>query len=254
MTISRRWLPIALFFVIAGAGYLFWQYLIGDALPADVARGNGRIEAVEIDISTKAPGRIRHDSRGRRRFRPGGSGPGANGHGTAGGPKASSSGPVAAGDHRRGFLGSNGCGKTTTMKMLTGLLPASAGTAELFGRPVDPNDVEVRRRVGYMSQAFSLYTELTVRQKLNLHARLFSMPADIIPRRIEEMAGRFGLKGVMDVLPDALPLGTRQRHSLAVAMIHAPDTLILDEPTSGVDPVARDAFWQICPTFHGRMV
>jgi len=144
-----------------------------------------------------------------------------------------------------GFLGSNGCGKTTTMKMLTGLLPASAGKAELFGRPVDPNDVEVRRRVGYMSQAFSLYTELTVRQNLDLHARLFSMPADIIPRRIEEMAGRFGLESVMDVLPDALPLGIRQRLSLAVAMTHAPDTLILDEPTSGVDPVARDAFWQI---------
>ncbi|MGE3873954.1 MAG: ribosome-associated ATPase/putative transporter RbbA [Parvibaculaceae bacterium] len=144
-----------------------------------------------------------------------------------------------------GFLGSNGCGKTTTMKMLTGLLPASAGKAELFGRAVDPNDIEVRRRVGYMSQAFSLYTELTVRQNLDLHARLFSMPVDVIPRRITEIAGRFGLGSVMDALPDALPLGIRQRLSLAVAMIHAPDMLILDEPTSGVDPVARDAFWQI---------
>ena len=144
-----------------------------------------------------------------------------------------------------GFLGSNGCGKTTTMKMLTGLLPASAGKAELFGRAVAPNDIEVRRRVGYMSQAFSLYAELTVRQNLDLHARLFSMPVDVIPRRIAEIAGRFGLGSVMDTLPDALPLGIRQRLSLAVAMIHAPDMLILDEPTSGVDPVARDAFWQI---------
>jgi ribosome-dependent ATPase len=144
-----------------------------------------------------------------------------------------------------GFLGSNGCGKTTTMKMLTGLLVASEGTARLFGREVDPNDIEVRRRVGYMSQAFSLYTELTVRQNLDLHARLFGMSIDAMPGRIAEMAQRFDLEDVMDALPDALPLGIRQRLSLAVAMIHAPDILILDEPTSGVDPVARDSFWQI---------
>jgi ribosome-dependent ATPase len=144
-----------------------------------------------------------------------------------------------------GFLGSNGCGKTTTMKMLTGLLPTSVGTARLFGRQVDPNDMEVRRRVGYMSQAFSLYSELTVRQNLELHARLFRMSADSIPGRIEEMARQFGLAGLMDSLPDSLPLGMRQRLSLAVAMIHSPDILILDEPTSGVDPVARDGFWQI---------
>ena len=144
-----------------------------------------------------------------------------------------------------GFLGSNGCGKTTTMKMLTGLLAASEGTARLFGQEVDSDDMEVRRRVGYMSQAFSLYSELTVRHNLDLHARLFRMPADTIPARIEEMAARFDLTGIMDTLPDALPLGVRQRLSLAVAMIHAPDILILDEPTSGVDPIARDDFWQI---------
>ncbi len=144
-----------------------------------------------------------------------------------------------------GFLGSNGCGKTTTMKVLTGLLPASEGTALLFGREVDPRDLAVRRRVGYMSQAFSLYTELTVRQNLDLHARLFFMPAEAIPDRIAEMARKFDLDGIMDSLPDALPLGIRQRLSLAVAMIHSPEILILDEPTSGVDPVARDGFWQI---------
>ncbi|MEI2298428.1 ribosome-associated ATPase/putative transporter RbbA [Ensifer sp. MJa1] len=144
-----------------------------------------------------------------------------------------------------GFLGSNGCGKTTTMKMLTGLLAASEGTAKLFGREVDPRDMEVRHRVGYMSQAFSLYTELTVLQNLELHAKLFGMAADRIPVRIQELAKRFDLAGVMDALPDALPLGVRQRLSLAVALIHSPDILILDEPTSGVDPVARDSFWQI---------
>ncbi|HYP64357.1 MAG TPA: ATP-binding cassette domain-containing protein, partial [Acidocella sp.] len=144
-----------------------------------------------------------------------------------------------------GFLGSNGCGKTTTMKMLTGLLPASEGIAKLFGREVDPRDIEVRRHIGYMSQAFSLYGELTVRQNLDLHARLFAMAEAKIPGRVAEMAQRFDLEGVMDTLPDSLPLGVRQRLSLAVAMIHAPEILILDEPTSGVDPVARDGFWQI---------
>ncbi|HEY5512053.1 MAG TPA: ribosome-associated ATPase/putative transporter RbbA [Geomonas sp.] len=144
-----------------------------------------------------------------------------------------------------GFLGSNGCGKTTTMKMLTGLLPATEGEAWLFGRPVDPHDIDTRRRVGYMTQSFSLYDELTVRQNLVLHARLFRMPAKRIKERVQEMARRFGLSEVMERRPVALPLGQRQRLSLAVAMIHEPEMLILDEPTSGVDPVARDAFWQI---------
>ncbi|QOG20789.1 MULTISPECIES: ribosome-associated ATPase/putative transporter RbbA [Bradyrhizobium] len=144
-----------------------------------------------------------------------------------------------------GFLGSNGCGKTTTMKVLTGLLPASEGEARLFGHEVDPRDMDVRRRVGYMSQAFSLYSELTVRQNLELHARLFRLAPDTIGNRVREMVERFDLAGVIDALPDALPLGVRQRLSLAVAMIHAPDILILDEPTSGVDPIARDGFWQI---------
>ncbi|MGI6246339.1 MAG: ribosome-associated ATPase/putative transporter RbbA [Pseudochelatococcus sp.] len=143
-----------------------------------------------------------------------------------------------------GFLGSNGCGKTTTMKMLTGLLPATEGTAKLFGQVVDPHDMEVRKRVGYMSQAFSLYAELTVRQNLDLHARLFRLPPETVSARIDEMARRFDLADVMDALPDALPLGIRQRLSLAVALIHGPEILILDEPTSGVDPVARDALWQ----------
>ena len=143
-----------------------------------------------------------------------------------------------------GFLGSNGCGKTTTMKMLTGLLTASEGTAELFGRAVDGSDLAVRRRIGYMSQAFSLYGELTVRQNLDLHARLFDLPKERIGARVEEMAKRFDLNDVMDAMPDALPLGIRQRLSLAVAMVHAPEILILDEPTSGVDPIARDDFWQ----------
>lgn len=142
-----------------------------------------------------------------------------------------------------GFIGSNGCGKTTTMKMLTGLLPASEGSAMLFGRQVTAGDLAARRRVGYMSQSFSLYGELSVRQNLELHARLFHVPPADIAARVRQMAERFDLCAMLDALPAALPLGLRQRLSLAVALIHRPDILILDEPTSGVDPIARDTFW-----------
>jgi ribosome-dependent ATPase len=144
-----------------------------------------------------------------------------------------------------GFLGSNGCGKSTTMKMLTGLLPATEGEAWLFGKKVNSGDINTRRRVGYMSQAFSLYGELSVRQNLVLHARLFQVPEAQIPARVEEMVARFDLHDVQDAMPENLPLGIRQRLSLAVAMVHKPEMLILDEPTSGVDPVARDMFWQL---------
>ncbi len=144
-----------------------------------------------------------------------------------------------------GFLGSNGCGKSTTMKMLTGLLPATAGKAFLFGERVDADGTDTRRRVGYMSQAFSLYTELTVRQNLWLHARLFHIPVEQAEPRIDELVTRFGLTPHLDDLAEVLPLGIRQRLSLAVAVIHEPEMLILDEPTSGVDPIARDEFWEL---------
>ncbi|MDO9617322.1 MAG: ribosome-associated ATPase/putative transporter RbbA [Pseudomonas sp.] len=144
-----------------------------------------------------------------------------------------------------GFLGSNGCGKTTTMKMLTGLLPASEGQALLFGQEVNASDMATRKRVGYMSQSFSLYAELSVRQNLVLHAQLFHVPGTEIAGRVTAMAERFSLGDVMEQLPERLPLGIRQRLSLAVAVIHKPEILILDEPTSGVDPIARDVFWQM---------
>ena len=144
-----------------------------------------------------------------------------------------------------GFVGSNGCGKTTTMKMLTGLLPPTEGEALLFGRPLDARDINARRRVGYMSQAFSLYTELTVRQNLELHARLFHLPVKKAKQRLGELTEQFGLKDYLDQRTSDLPLGIRQRLSLAVAIVHEPEMLILDEPTSGVDPLARDRFWEL---------
>jgi len=143
-----------------------------------------------------------------------------------------------------GFLGSNGCGKTTTMKILTGLLQQTSGTARLFGQPTNAADIETRKRVGYMSQSFSLYTELTVRQNLMLHGELFHIAPDQIPARIAAVLDRFDLAGVADAYPDALPLGVRQRLQLATAVLHRPEVLILDEPTSGVDPIARDTFWE----------
>lgn len=142
-----------------------------------------------------------------------------------------------------GFLGSNGCGKTTTMKMLTGLLAPSEGEAWLFGKRANSRDIEIRKNVGFMSQAFSLYTELTVYQNLQLHAKLFHLPKEAVETRIEEMLERFDLKEYRDDFAASLPLGIRQRLSLAVAVIHKPPMLILDEPTSGVDPVSRDKFW-----------
>ncbi len=144
-----------------------------------------------------------------------------------------------------GFLGSNGCGKTTTMKMLTGLLPPTEGVAKLFGKAVDASDLDTRKQVGYMSQSFSLYGELTVRANLDLHARLFHLPDDRRGPRIAELMQRFGLEPHADKAAADLPLGIRQRLSLAVAVVHAPKLLILDEPTSGVDPVARDEFWAL---------
>ncbi len=115
-----------------------------------------------------------------------------------------------------GFLGSNGCGKSTTMKMLTGLLQASEGQAWLFGQEIDPKDIETRKRVGYMSQAFSLYSELSVEQNLELHAKLFHIPEDNIAQRINDMCQRFELEDVRETMPDDLPLGIRQRLSLVV--------------------------------------
>jgi ribosome-dependent ATPase len=167
-----------------------------------------------------------------------------------------------------GFLGSNGSGKTTTMKMLTGLLPTTEGSAKLFGKPMGADDMEARRNVGYMTQAFSLYSELTVRQNLDLFnagapgvdgmtfaaieaagleewlaglrdARLYHLPANEVEGRIKELLERYDLKDVADAKPDSLPFGVKQRLQLAVAVLHRPALLILDEPTSGVDPVAR---------------
>ncbi|MBE6369931.1 MAG: ABC transporter ATP-binding protein/permease [Lentisphaerae bacterium] len=144
-----------------------------------------------------------------------------------------------------GFLGSNGCGKTTTMRMLTGLMTPSEGSAELFGKPIEAESMDIRLKLGYMTQLFSLYNELTIRQNLVLYARLYRIEEAQVESRVEEMLQRFQLESYCDVTPASLPLGIKQRLSLAAAVIHRPQILILDEPTSGVDPVARDLFWEL---------
>jgi ribosome-dependent ATPase len=144
-----------------------------------------------------------------------------------------------------GFVGSNGSGKTTTMKMLTGLLPPTEGEALIFGAALEPGDLAARCRVGYMSQSFSLYNELTVQQNLKLHARLFHLSPMVARDRITELVNKCGLAEYLDDLASSLPLGIRQRLSLAVSVVHKPELLILDEPTSGVDPLARDQFWEL---------
>lgn len=141
-----------------------------------------------------------------------------------------------------GFLGSNGCGKSTTMKMLTGLLEPTSGNAKLLGEPIDAGSIETKKRVGYMSQAFSLYEELTVRQNLELHAKLYQI-ADS-QTAISQALRDFDLATVEHTKPASLPLGIRQRLQLAAACLHSPEVLILDEPTSGVDPAARAMFWR----------
>ncbi|MDG2949607.1 ribosome-associated ATPase/putative transporter RbbA [Exercitatus varius] len=143
-----------------------------------------------------------------------------------------------------GFLGSNGCGKSTTMKMLTGLLDPTEGTATLLGQPVDAGNIDTRKRVGYMSQAFSLYEELTVSENLKLHAKLFQIPSAQWDAAVNSAMKQFDLLDLADEKPSSLPLGIRQRLQLAAACLHKPEVLILDEPTSGVDPAARDMFWE----------
>ncbi|RIY34423.1 hypothetical protein CKF58_08190 [Psittacicella hinzii] len=143
-----------------------------------------------------------------------------------------------------GFLGSNGCGKSTTMKILTGLLEPTSGSCKLLGKHLDANDMETRKKVGYMSQAFSLYEELTVEQNLMLHAKLYQIPQPEWQEYVNRSLAQFDLTHLAHTTPSSLSLGIRQRLQLAAACLHHPEVLILDEPTSGVDPAARDMFWQ----------
>ncbi|MGO9317111.1 MAG: ATP-binding cassette domain-containing protein [Terracidiphilus sp.] len=144
-----------------------------------------------------------------------------------------------------GFLGPNGAGKSTTIRMLCGLLKPTSGHAEVAGFDVSRDPESVRQNIGYMSQKFSLYNDLTVIENIRLFAGLYSVPASNLQQRIDWTLKMANLKGQENLITGTLPGGWKQRLALGCAVLHKPPVLFLDEPTSGVDPITRRQFWEL---------
>ncbi len=144
-----------------------------------------------------------------------------------------------------GYLGPNGSGKTTTIRMLCGLLTPTEGHAQVLGFDVAKQSEQIKARIGYMSQKFALYDDLTVRQNIEFYSGVYSVPRDIARVRFDQLIKMAGLEGRTEVLTASLSGGWRQRLALGCALVHEPKLLFLDEPTSGVDPVARREFWDL---------
>jgi len=143
-----------------------------------------------------------------------------------------------------GFLGANGAGKTTAIKMLIGLLAPTSGEARVAGHDIHTETEAVRRSIGYMSQHFSLYEDLTVRENIRLYGTIYGLSDARLDARLGELLAELELEHVADELVTGLPLGWKQKLALSVALIHEPDIVFLDEPTGGVDPIARRRFWE----------
>jgi len=144
-----------------------------------------------------------------------------------------------------GFLGANGAGKTTAIRMLTGLLAPTAGHAVVAGHDVVRDAEGVKRDIGYMSQRFSLYEDLTVRENIRLYGGIYDLTSQQIRERTGRMLARLGLERTADQYVRAIPLGWRQKLAFSVALLHEPRVVFLDEPTSGVDPITRRQFWEL---------
>lgn len=144
-----------------------------------------------------------------------------------------------------GFLGANGAGKTTAIRMLIGLLAPTSGKASVAGFDVSTNAEEVRRNIGYMSQRFSLYDDLTVLENITLYGGIYGLSDHDISARGDALLHELGLEGARDSRVVSLPLGWKQKLAFSVALLHAPKVVFLDEPTSGVDPITRRQFWEI---------
>lgn len=151
-----------------------------------------------------------------------------------------------------GFLGANGAGKTTAIRMLCGLLQPTSGSGRVAGYDILGQSARVRSRIGYMSQKFSLYTDLTVRDNLYLFGSLYGVSGATLDDRIRNLTAVLGLEDKLDLTTGGLPWGWQQRLSLACANLHEPDILFLDEPTGSVDPVSRRNFWDLIHALAGK--
>ncbi len=151
-----------------------------------------------------------------------------------------------------GFLGANGAGKTTTIRMLCGLLTPTSGEATVAGFSIKTQPEEIKKRIGYMSQKFSLYSQLTVMENINFYSGIYGLENNVIKERTAEVIKQIELTGYENRLVEDLPGGLKQRVALACAISHKPEVLFLDEPTAGVDPLLRRRFWEIIAELAGN--
>ena len=144
-----------------------------------------------------------------------------------------------------GFLGANGAGKTTAIKMLTGILEPTSGKGIVAGFDIKTQRNKLKYKIGYMSQHFSLYEDLTLKENIKFYGGIYGLTKTEITERTNEMIERLGLENIKDTLIAEIPLGWKQKIAFSVATLHKPEIVFLDEPTSGVDPITRRQFWDL---------